>query len=136
MGSELGMLISARRDELHMTRQQLAEESELSYPYLSQIETGQRTPALKAIRQISRALGLEVSELASLAAPDAWGGASGSHHGAPIDAERAVQLLEAYRAKVLPSVRQRLKAVPPLARLQLLAELITEAAGEAAEEQI
>ena len=44
---ELGRKIAARRDELGMSRKQLAEETRPSYPYVAQIETGYRLPSTK-----------------------------------------------------------------------------------------
>ncbi|EFQ84261.1 hypothetical protein HMPREF0063_10977 [Aeromicrobium marinum DSM 15272] len=46
-----------------MTRSQLAERSELSYPYVSQIETGLRKPSRKAAAKIAEALGMSPMEL-------------------------------------------------------------------------
>lgn len=42
--------------------------------------------------------------------------------------------IDLYRAKVLPVVERRLQSVPPLVRLELLAELTRNAAREAAHE--
>ncbi|NRQ50417.1 helix-turn-helix transcriptional regulator [Aeromicrobium stalagmiti] len=56
-------VIKEQRDRLHMSRAQLAEASELSYPYISQLETGLRKPSRKAAHAIAGALGLSVEEL-------------------------------------------------------------------------
>ena len=46
-----------------MSRSQLAEASELSYPYISQLETGLRKPSRNAARAIAGALGISVEDL-------------------------------------------------------------------------
>ena len=60
---ELGRTIAARRDELGMSRKELAEATGLSYPYIAQIETGYRMPAAKHQIPLARALGLSLDEL-------------------------------------------------------------------------
>jgi transcriptional regulator with XRE-family HTH domain len=56
-------VIKEQRDRLQMTRSQLAEASELSYPYISQLETGLRKPSRNAARAIAGALGISVEDL-------------------------------------------------------------------------
>lgn len=56
-------VIKEQRDRLHMSRSQLAEKSELSYPYISQLETGLRKPSRNAARAIASALGISVEDL-------------------------------------------------------------------------
>ncbi|MCD9198321.1 helix-turn-helix domain-containing protein [Aeromicrobium wangtongii] len=56
-------VIKEQRDRLHMSRSQLAEASELSYPYISQLETGLRKPSRNAARAIAGALGISVEDL-------------------------------------------------------------------------
>jgi transcriptional regulator with XRE-family HTH domain len=60
---ELGQKIAQRRDELGMTRKQLAEATELSYAYISQIETGYRLPSAKHHVILARVLGVSLDEL-------------------------------------------------------------------------
>lgn len=60
---ELGRTIAARRDELGMTRKELAEATGLSYPYVAQIETGYRLPSSRHQVPIAKALGLSLDEL-------------------------------------------------------------------------
>ena len=43
MGRELGRFLEHRRRELGLSRRDLAEQSELSYPYVSQLETSRRS---------------------------------------------------------------------------------------------
>lgn len=55
--------IKEQRDRRGMSRSQLAEASELSYPYISQLETGLRKPSRNAARAIASALGISVEDL-------------------------------------------------------------------------
>lgn len=56
-------VIKSHRARLNMSRSQLAEASELSYPYISQLETGLRKPSRKAAHAIAGALGISVEAL-------------------------------------------------------------------------
>lgn len=60
---ELGKRIAARREELGMTRKDLALATELSYPYIAQIETGYRLPSAKHQMTLSRVLGMSLDDL-------------------------------------------------------------------------
>jgi transcriptional regulator with XRE-family HTH domain len=62
---ELGMRVAARREELGMSRKELAEATSLSYPYIAQIETGYRLPSTKHQVILSKVLGLSLDELFS-----------------------------------------------------------------------
>ncbi|WP_354002973.1 helix-turn-helix domain-containing protein [Microbacterium elymi] len=59
----LGRRIAARRDELGMSRKDLAEATDLSYPYVAQIETGYRLPSAKHQVTLSRVLGMSLDDL-------------------------------------------------------------------------
>lgn len=59
----LGRRIAARRDELGMSRKNLAEATDLSYPYVAQIETGYRLPSAKHQVTLSRVLGMSLDDL-------------------------------------------------------------------------
>lgn len=59
----LGRRIAARREELGMSRKELAEATELSYPYVAQIETGYRLPSGKHQVTLSRVLGISLDDL-------------------------------------------------------------------------
>ena len=56
-------VIKEQRDRLQMSRSQLADAAELSYPYISQLETGLRKPSRNAARAIAGALGISVEDL-------------------------------------------------------------------------
>lgn len=59
----LGRRIAERREELGMSRKELAAVTELSYPYIAQIETGYRSPSMKHQFSIARALGMSLDDL-------------------------------------------------------------------------
>ena len=133
MSVELGRLVQQRRHELGLSRRDLADRSEMSYPYVSQIETGDRDPSLKTLRKLAEVLQLPVDQMAALVTAEEWISAPMSlppTRSQEISHEDSVDL---YRDKVLPSVERRLQSVPPLVRLELLAELTRRAAREAAE---
>ena len=129
MSLELGRLVQQRRHELGLSRRDLAGQSDVSYPYVSQIETGDRDPSLRTMRKLAEILQLPVEEMATLVSTDAWVGEAPSApmRASAISHEDSVDL---YRDKVLPSVQRRLAAVPPLVRLQLLNELSARAVEE------
>jgi Co/Zn/Cd efflux system component len=52
----LGRAITVRRADLGLKRKDLAKESSLSYPYISELENGGKEPSAKALRQIADAL--------------------------------------------------------------------------------
>lgn len=133
MGAELGRLVAERRHELGLSRRDLADRSGVSYPYVSQIETGDRDPSLRTMRKLAEVLEVPVEQLASMVSPLVL------QTLAPLSAPRPRRMtyddsVDLYRGKVLPSVERKLQSVPPLVRLELLAELTRTAAREAAEE--
>ncbi len=139
MGRELGRFLEQRREELGLSRRELADRTELSYSYVSQLETGDREPALKAMRVLAPALRVAVEDLASLVAGDDWSG------GLPEMSlgVRATGRMSASRPpadvrqsdprshdRALLSVERRLRDVPPLERIALLNTLIAHAVEE------
>ena len=62
---EFGRRIKARREELGLSRRDLVEASGLSYPYVSQLETGYRLPAHKALAALAEALEMSPTELSA-----------------------------------------------------------------------
>jgi transcriptional regulator with XRE-family HTH domain len=60
-----GRLLKARREELGLSRRDLVEASGLSYPYVSQLETGYRLPSHSALAALAEALELSPSELSA-----------------------------------------------------------------------
>lgn len=62
---QFGRRIKARREELGLSRRDLVDASGLSYPYVSQLETGYRLPSHKALAALAGALELPPSELSA-----------------------------------------------------------------------
>ena len=60
---ELSGLIRGRRQELGMSRRDLADATELSYPYISQLETGYRLPSHRVMQVLGKALQVDPAEL-------------------------------------------------------------------------
>ena len=65
MGTEsaFGQVLVEYRRARGMSRSQLAEQAELSYPYVSQLETGLRKPSRDAARRLAEALGIDPLDL-------------------------------------------------------------------------
>ncbi len=51
------------REYRGLTQQQLAELVSIAVPYLSQIETGKRTPSLKTTSKLAKALGVDIDDI-------------------------------------------------------------------------
>jgi len=60
---KLGIIILEERAGKKMTQEQLAKASDLNRSYISDIETGNRNPSLKALLQISKGLDIPLSVL-------------------------------------------------------------------------
>lgn len=136
MGRELGRFLEHRRGELGLTRRELADRSGLSYPYVSQLETGDREPALKAMRALAPVLEVRTEELASLVAGGDWATTGASSYASapmPTGARPASEEYGYNRDKVLLSLERRLREVPPLERIALLNELIAQSVAELSE---
>ena len=136
MGRELGRFLESRRRELGLSRRDVAERSDLSYPYVSQLETGDREPALKAMRALAPVLEIRVEDLAALVAGGEWSADSTPPATlmAPMSAaampSRGGTGSPVNRDKVLLSLERRLRDVPPLERISLLNEMISDTVEE------
>lgn len=135
MGRELGRFLEHRRRELGLSRRDLAEQSGLSYPYVSQLETGDREPALKAMRVLAPVLDVRTEELAALVAGGEWATVGTSSYASAPDmmltSPPPADSAPSYnKDKVLLSLERRLRDVPPLERIALLNELIAAAVDE------
>lgn len=64
---QLAELLRSRRDELGLSRKEVCALTGLSYPYVSQLESGYRVPSLASARKLADALALPVDDIASLA---------------------------------------------------------------------
>jgi transcriptional regulator with XRE-family HTH domain len=138
VGRELGRFLEHRRGELGMSRRELATRAELSYPYISQLETGDREPALKALHKLAPVLQVRPEELAALLAGGEWLSTSDSTYEStppPRTAKPASDNQGLNRDKILLSLERRLRGVPPLERIALLNELIATAVEELASQR-
>lgn len=134
VGRELGRFLEHRRRELGLSRRDLAEQSGLSYPYVSQLETGDREPALKTMRVLAPVLEVRPEELAALVAGGDWTTTgTSSYASAPdliVGSPSSAGSPSYNKDKVLLSLERRLRDVPPLERIALLNELIAAAVEE------
>lgn len=62
---QFGRALQARRAELGLSRRDLVAASGLSYPYVSQLETGYRLPSQKSLHRLAQALQMAPSELSA-----------------------------------------------------------------------
>jgi transcriptional regulator with XRE-family HTH domain len=87
----LGAFIRARRTQAQMSLRDLADLTNVSNPYLSQIERGLHEPSVRVLKSISEALNVSIDTLlfrAGLGAdPDPN---AGTAVGAPMDAGSAI----------------------------------------------
>ena len=65
----VGGLLKARRLELGLTLQELAERAELSAAFLSQSENGKATPSIVSLINIARALKTDINYFVTPPAP-------------------------------------------------------------------
>lgn len=138
MSDSFGDYVVRRRAELGLSRQELAGRANVSYPYVSQIETDKRVPSIKTLHELARALEVPLNELAARMSTDTWLMSSSSLPprlmSEPVAASSQAydeDELERYRDKLLPSLRRRLRDAPPLVRVELLTELMQEAVRDA-----
>lgn len=61
----IGTRVRERRQKLGLDQSELARRSGLSRPFLTQIETGRRSPSLSAFRRLAEALQCSLDDLGS-----------------------------------------------------------------------
>lgn len=59
----LGLAVKARREELELTQEQLAQDAGLHQRWISNVENGKRNPSYGSLRRLAAGLGLSASEL-------------------------------------------------------------------------
>jgi transcriptional regulator with XRE-family HTH domain len=59
----LGQAVKARREELELTQEQLANDTDLHQRWISNVETGKRNPSYGSLRRLAAGLNLTASEL-------------------------------------------------------------------------
>jgi transcriptional regulator with XRE-family HTH domain len=120
----LGRAIKVVRTELGMERKELARLSNLSYPYLSEIEQGKKRLSSESLRAIARALRLRQSELLERAERS-------------LDRDQVMAALPAaVSRRARPSRRStygRLYRIDPAASLSVTEEELHELASRAAQ---
>jgi transcriptional regulator with XRE-family HTH domain len=63
LGTQLGQCIRELRVALSYTQEELAEQAGISVSFLSMIERAERSPHLKTLSALSKALGITLSQL-------------------------------------------------------------------------
>jgi transcriptional regulator with XRE-family HTH domain len=76
----LGLAVAARRQELGLTQEQLANDTDLHQRWISNVETGKRNPSYGSLRRLATGLKLTASEL--IARAEQHEGDSASANGA------------------------------------------------------
>jgi transcriptional regulator with XRE-family HTH domain len=59
----LGHAVKLRRQELGLTQEQLANDTDLHQRWISNVETGKRNPSYASLRRLAAGLNLTASEL-------------------------------------------------------------------------
>jgi transcriptional regulator with XRE-family HTH domain len=59
----LGLAVKARRQELGLTQEQLANDTDLHQRWISNVENGKRNPSYASLRRLATGLNLTASEL-------------------------------------------------------------------------
>jgi transcriptional regulator with XRE-family HTH domain len=59
----LGLAVKARRQELGLTQETLANDTQLHQRWISNVETGKRNPSYASLRRLAAGLDLTASEL-------------------------------------------------------------------------
>jgi transcriptional regulator with XRE-family HTH domain len=59
----LGLAVKARRHELDVTQEQLANNTDLHQRWISNVETGKRNPSYGSLRRLAAGLDLTTSQL-------------------------------------------------------------------------
>jgi transcriptional regulator with XRE-family HTH domain len=59
----LGHAVKTRRQELKITQEQLANDTDLHQRWISNVETGKRNPSYASLRRLATGLRLSTSEL-------------------------------------------------------------------------
>ncbi len=67
--AEFGDWLTEQRNEAGLTRAELAERAGISYPYVSQLETGYRNPSAAVVQALSVALSVDAGEILARAFP-------------------------------------------------------------------
>lgn len=136
--ARLAAALRDRREDLGLSRREVADRSGLSYPYVSQLENGDREPSLAALEKLATAFATPVEDLlkqtgslkstvepvagAGLSAPSEWHlnpdypsakpAAGGRSRGRRVDLDLALE--DAYAALLPLAPEDRLDAAGAL----------------------
>ena len=116
---KLGRLLQQRREALNLSRRDLVDRTDLSYPYVSQLETGYRVPSGAAAKKLAAVLGLSLDDI--FATTDQSTRQSTETAATEISTERGRTPPEIVRETV-----NLLEELPPDIRLQALSEVQTQ----------
>ena len=130
----LARLLRERREALGLTRRDLADQTGLSYPYISQLETAYRLPSPKAMQVLARALSVPASDLFHALPSDSGQGQTFDVAGAAPQASAAQWIGNpnyqqsahpptATAAEAARSAIGALEVLPPDSRLDALAKV-------------
>lgn len=122
MGKELAGFVASRRTALGLSRKEVAERAQISYPYLSQIETSRREPSIETLRDLADVLQVPVEQLAVLLSSDVSKPSTLSSPEKPRTTDDRRR-----HDRVLMSLERRLQDVEPVERIALLNELLAQA---------
>jgi transcriptional regulator with XRE-family HTH domain len=59
----LGLAVKGRREELGLTQETVAHDTDLHQRWISNVETGKRNPSVGSLRRLAAGLDLSASEL-------------------------------------------------------------------------
>jgi transcriptional regulator with XRE-family HTH domain len=59
----LGLAVKARREELGLTQEQIANNTDLHQRWISNVETGKRNPSYGSLRRLAAGLDISTSQL-------------------------------------------------------------------------
>jgi transcriptional regulator with XRE-family HTH domain len=132
----LGRSLRDLRDERGWSRKDLAARTGLSYPYISQLENGDREPSFDTLTRLAEAFGLAVEELIAPATahrpptprPATAGGRQWipgpAYQGPPASSEVPPEPAATDRGTVVDRAYQLLQALPPQERLDAAGALL------------
>lgn len=63
IGRKIGLAVRARREELGLTQEELAHQSDHHRNYIGYLERGERCPNVATLERIARSLKIKVSKL-------------------------------------------------------------------------
>ena len=59
---QIGVVIKEKREEENLTQEQLAERAMLSVDFISLLERGKRSPSLKSLGALAKALNIQIRD--------------------------------------------------------------------------